>query len=149
MTRGVSPLLLVPCLFACSGPSGASPLQAASSQDTYEYGACSTGHDDCPRDKALACALQTIASRYNACSRHEDCVPADLNARCSDAGSCPPLYVNRASKAAFEAEAQKEIDRYCGAPACRSSGLCFVTRFAARCASSRCTFESLAVSSGF
>jgi len=83
----------------------------------------------------------TIASRYNACGNREDCVAADVDAKCSDSGSCPPLYVNRKMKAEFEAEAQLEIDKYCGNPSCKSSGLCGITSFEAQCADSHCTWK--------
>ena len=139
----------VPLLFACSGPNGAAQHQVLSSQESYEYGTCSKGRDECPHDRALACALQTIASGYNTCTREEDCVAANLHGRCSDAGSCPPLYVNHQMKGAFEVEAQREIDKYCGNAACKNSGLCWVTGFRARCTNSHCTHESLGVRAGF
>lgn len=63
--------------------------------------------------ETLACALRTIAGKYNACAKHEDCLAAALEAKCSGAGFCPPYFVNRQLKAVFEAEAQHEIDRYC------------------------------------
>lgn len=140
MARILSPLLLLPLMFACSGPKGATQPHVLSSQETYEYGTCPKCRDDCPRERTLACALKTIASRHNACSKHEDCVAANVAAKCSDAGSCPPLYVNREMKAAFETEAQREIDRYCENPTCKSSGLCGITKFEAHCANSRCTW---------
>jgi len=96
-----------------------------------------------PDDRALACALETIASKFNPCSKHENCVAANLEAKCSDAGSCPPLYVNREMKGGFEAEAQREINRYCENATCKSSDLCWVTKFEARWANSRCTWTSL------
>ena len=137
----ILPLLLLPLLFACFGPKGATQPHVPSSQEAYEYGACPKARDDCPRERTLACALETIASRYNACIKHEDCVAATVDAKCSDSGSCPPLYVNHEMKAAFEAEAQREIDRYCESPNCKSSGLCGISKFEAQCADSRCTWK--------
>jgi len=141
MVRTLPPLLLLPLMFACSGPKAATQPHVPSSQETYEYGTCPKGRDDCPRERTLACAMETIASRYNQCSKREDCVAAHVVPKCSDAGSCPPLYVNREMKAAFEAEAQREIDKYCDTPSCKSSGLCGITRFEANCADSRCTWR--------
>ena len=143
MARILSPLLLLPLMFACSGQKDATHPHVVSSQETYEYGSCEKGRDDCPHDRALACALKTIASKFNPCSKREDCVAANLNAKCSDAGSCPPLYVNYEMKGGFEAEAQREIDRYCENATCKTSELCFITKFEARCASSRCIWTSL------
>ena len=141
MVRMLPPLLLLPLMFACSGPQAATQPHVPSSQETYEYGTCPKGRDDCPRERTLACALRTIASGYNACSKREDCVAANVVPKCSDAGSCPPLYINREMKAAFEAEAQREIDKYCETPSCKSNGLCGITRFEANCADSRCTWR--------
>jgi hypothetical protein len=143
MARILSPLLLLPLMVGCSGQKDATQPHVVSSQETYEYGTCEKGRDGCPHDRALACALNTIASKFNPCSKHEDCVAANLDAKCSDAGSCPPLYVNREMKAGFEAEAQREIDRYCENATCKSSEPCWVTKFEARCANSRCTWRSL------
>ena len=138
----ILPLLLLPLMFSCSASKGATqPGGAPSSQETYEYGTCQKARDECPRERTLACALMTIASRYNACGNREDCVAADVDAKCSDSGSCPPLYVNRKMKAEFEAEAQLEIDKYCGNPSCKSSGLCGITSFEAQCADSHCTWK--------
>src|SRR5262249_9901605 len=149
MGRNLSPLLLLLPMFACFGPNSATQPHVPSSQETYEYGTCPKGRDGCPRDRTLGCALETVASGYNACSKHEDCVAANLDGKCSDAGRCPPLYVNREMKAGFEAEAQREINRYCEEPTCKSDGLCFITRFEARCENSHCTWRSLGVRSGF
>src|SRR5262249_50568067 len=107
MVRMGPRLLLLPLMFSPSGPKGATQPHVPSSQETYEYAICPKGGDDCPRERTLACALQTIASGYNACSQSKDCVAAHVAAKCSDAGSCPPLYVNREMRAAFEAEAQE------------------------------------------
>jgi hypothetical protein len=142
MARILSPLLLLLLLiFACSGPKGATQPHVPSSQEAYEYGTCSKDRDDCPRERTLACALEAVASKYNTCSKHEDCVAAQLDPKCSLSGSCPPLYVNREMKAGFEAEAQREVDRYCENATCKSSGLCGLTRFEARCANSHCTWQ--------
>ena len=148
MARILSPLPLLLLIFACSGPKGATQPHVPSSQETYEYGTCPKDRDDCPRERTLACALKAVASRSNACSKHEDCVAARLDPKCSQAGTCPPLYVNREMKGGFEAEAQREVDRYCENPTCKSSELCFVTKFGARCANSRCTWSALAVATG-
>jgi len=137
----ILPLLLLPLMFSCSASKGATQPRAPSSQETYEYGTCQKARDDCPRERTLACALTTIASRYNACSKREDCVAANVDAKCSDSGRCPPLYVNREMKAAFEVEAQREIDKYCENPSCKSSGLCGITSFEAQCADSRCIWR--------
>ena len=145
MARILSRLLLLPLTFACSGQKDVTQPHVVSSQETYEYGTCEKGRDECPHDKALACALNTIASKYNPCSKHEDCFAANLDAKCSGAGSCPPLYVNREMKAGFEAEAQREIDSYCENSTCRSSWPCFITKFEARCANSRCIWRSFGV----
>jgi len=142
MARILSPPLLLLLLFACSGPKGATQPHVPSSQETYEYGVCPKNRDDGPRERTLACALEAIASRYYACSKHEDCVASKLDPKCSEAGSCPPLFVNREMKAGFEAEAQREVDRYCENSNCKSSGLCLVTKFEARCASSHCTWRT-------
>src|SRR5262249_61222160 len=91
----ILPLLLLPLMFSCSASKGATQPRAPSSQETYEYGTCPKARDDCPRERTLACALQIVASRYNACSKREDCVAANVDAKCSDSGSCPPLSVNR------------------------------------------------------
>jgi hypothetical protein len=141
MDRILPPLFLLPLAFACSGQKDATHPHVLSSQETYEYGTCPKGGDDCPHERALACALQTIVSRYNACSKHEDCLASKLDAKCSNAGSCPPLYVNREMKSAFEAEAQTEVDRYCENATCKSSGLCFITKFEPRCVDLRCTWR--------
>jgi len=141
MARILSPLLLLLLMFACSGPKEATQPHVPSSQETYEYGTCPKSGEDCPREQTLACALKTIASGYSRCSKHEDCVASNVDAKCSDAGSCPPLYVNREMKAAFEAEAQREIDRYCENSTCKSGGPCLITWFGARCANSHCTWS--------
>ena len=58
-----------------------------------------------------------MLSKYNPCSKHEDCVATSLDAKCSGAGSCPPLYVNREMKAGFgplrELTLHLEIVRSC------------------------------------
>lgn len=149
MARILSLLFLPPLMFACSGQKDATQPHVVSSQETYEYSTCKKRRDDCPQDGALACALNAIASKFNPCSRHEDCVAANLDAKCSDAGSCPPLYVSHEMKAGFEADAQREIDRYCENAICKSSQLCWVTKFEARCVNSRCTWRALAVAAGF
>jgi len=142
MLRILSPLLLLPLMFACHGsmsatqPTGSGP----SSQETYEYGDCPKYRGDCPREGTLACALKTILTKYDACSYHQDCVAAEFNAKCSGAGGCPPFYVNREMKAAFEAAAQREIDRYCENPTCKGGGPCGIIEFQGYCSRSRCTW---------
>ncbi len=95
MARIFSPLLLLLLAFACSVQKDATQPHVVSSQETYEYGTCERGRDDCPHDRALACALNTIASKYNPCSKHEDCVAANLGAKCSGPDSCPPAPAHR------------------------------------------------------
>jgi hypothetical protein len=91
--------------------------------------------------ETLACALRTIAGKYNACVKHEDCLAAALEAKCSGAGFCPPYFVNRKLKAVFEAEAQHEIDRYCERGPCSPSGFCGVIgTMEAYCAARHCTW---------
>lgn len=89
----------------------------------------------------LACALRTIAGKYNACAKHEDCLAAALEAKCSGAGFCPPYFVNRQFKAAFEAEAQREVGRYCAQGSCSASGFCGVIgTMEPYCAGVHCTW---------
>jgi hypothetical protein len=90
----------------------------------------------------LACALRTIVAKYNACSKHEDCVTASFNTRCSGAGFCPPYITNQQSKAGFEAEAQGEIDRYCERANCTAWAytFCALLQVEPYCASKRCTW---------
>jgi hypothetical protein len=129
-------------LFSCSSPRVAQPGTDGqpSSQQTYEYPGCRNDNAECPRMGALACALRTIASKYNTCSKHAECLEATLGAKCSGAGTCPPYFVNRQSKAAFESEAQHEIDRYCERGTCSASGLCGIIEMEAYCASGHCTW---------
>lgn len=136
-------LWVLGALAACSGrrignqDSSAGP----SSQEIYEYANCPKYAGDCPREGTLACALKTIVDKYNSCSKHVDCVAAVFQAKCSGAGVCPPIYVNRQLKASFEPEAQREIDRYCRTATCHASGPCGVIgTMEAYCASSRCTW---------
>ncbi len=142
MARTLLTLWILGPLVACSGrrignqDSSAGP----SSQETYEYANCPNYTGDCPREGTLACALKAIIAKYNSCSMHEDCVAAVFKAKCSGAGACPPFYVNRQLKAGFEAEAQREIDRYCETARCRAGGPCGVIgTMEAYCADSRCT----------
>jgi hypothetical protein len=89
----------------------------------------------------LACALRAIEAKYNACSKHADCVEAAFDNKCSGAGTCPPYYIHQQFKADFEAEAQREIDRYCQQASCSTSGLCgIVGPLEAYCASGHCTW---------
>ncbi len=112
------------------------------SQQIYAYPGCSNFDAYCPRMGTLACALRTIESKYNACSKHQDCVMAAFAAKCSGAGSCPPYFINQQSKTLFEAEAQKEIDRYCERATCSASGSgsCGLIEVEPYCASGHCTW---------
>ena len=129
-------------MFACLGSKNATQptTSGPSSQETYEYDNCPHYRGDCPGEGTLACALKTIVTKYNTCNKHEDCVATNFNAKCSGAGGCPPFYVNRQMKADFEAEAQREIDRYCENPTCKAGAPCGIIEFEAYCASSRCTW---------
>jgi hypothetical protein len=91
--------------------------------------------------ETLACALRTIAGKYNACAKHEDCLAAAMETKCSGAGFCPPYFVNRQFKVAFEAEAQREVDRYCERATCSASGFCSVIgTMEPYCAGGHCTW---------
>lgn len=115
-----------------------------SSQSVYQYSGCRDENGGCPRLLTLACALRTIASKYNTCAKHEDCVEAALDPKCSGAGTCPPYFVNRESKQSFETDAQREIDRYCRSGDCSYSGLCgSFGPVEAYCAQAHCTFNRL------
>ena len=140
MARILSPLLLPLLIFACSGPKGATQPYVPSSQETYEYGTCPKDRDDCPRERTLACALGAVASKYNPCSKHEDCVAAAFEAKCSGAGACPPFYVNRQLQGGFEAEAQQEIDKYCATATCKGGAPCGIIQMEPYCANAHCTW---------
>jgi hypothetical protein len=88
----------------------------------------------------FACGLKTIASKYNSCSKHQECVGAAIVGKCSGAGSCPPFYVNQKFKSSFEAEAQREIDRYCDGGTCSASALCGLIEVEPYCAEGHCTW---------
>jgi len=128
--------------------SGSRLSQTASrpptSQESYEYPGCGNHNADCPRMWTLACGLRTIASKYNACSKHEECVAAVFDGKCSGAGTCPPFYVNQQFKSAFEAEVQYEIDRYCESGTCSAASLCpELISVEAYCASRHCTWSTV------
>lgn len=142
----VLPLGLV--IAGCSASKGAqtgdsSTASVPSSQSAYEYAGCRNENGGCPRLLTLACALRTIASKYNNCTKHEDCVQAAFDPKCSGAGTCPPYFVNGQLKQSFEEDAQREINSYCQTGDCTYSGLCGsfgVTPLQPYCASSHCTY---------
>ena len=133
----------IAALAACSGQRSAQAPKTASSQEAYEYPSCSNQGRECPRNLTLSCALKAIATKYKACSQHDDCVEAAIQPMCSGQGTCPPFFVNRQSKAAFEAEAQGEINRYCESARCSLPGLCpVVGSVHGYCTSKGCTWMS-------
>src|SRR5258708_33232286 len=113
MVRTVLGLVTLAAVTACSGRRATNPAEPPSSQETYQYGDCARHAGDCPGEGTLACALKTIVAKYNACTKHDDCAAAAFEAKRSGAGAGPPSYVNRQLKTSFEAEAQREIDKYC------------------------------------
>jgi len=131
----------IAALVACSGQRLAQTPKTPSSQDAYEYAGCSNQGRECPRNLTLNCALKAIATKYKACSHHDDCVEAAIEPNCSGEGTCPPFFVNRQSKTAFEEEAQGEINRYCESATCSLPGLCPVPGTVhGYCASYGCTW---------
>ncbi len=122
-----------------SSSSGAPPPFA---QSAYEYAGCrNEDGGGCPRLKTLVCALRTIASKYDRCAQHADCVQATVVPKCSGAGNCPPYFVNGKSKVSFEADAQREIDRYCSGGDCSYSDPCgWLGLLEPYCASEHCTY---------
>ncbi len=131
----------VAALVACSGQRSVQTPNTPSSQQAYEYPGCSNSDAECPRLGTLTCALRTIVRKHNACSQHDDCVEASIEPKCSGAGTCPPYFVNRQAKTAFEGEAQGEIERYCQTATCSLPGLCPVPgTVQGYCASGHCTW---------
>jgi hypothetical protein len=139
MARTLVALAALTALGACFGRTAANP-EGNSSQDSYQYGGCPKYAGDCPGEGTLACALKTIVTKYNACSKHEDCVAAAFEAKCSGAGACPPFYVNRQLKGGFEAEAQQEIDKYCATATCKGGAPCGIIQMEPYCANAHCTW---------
>jgi len=140
MVRTFLALVTFAAVTACSGRRATNPAEPPSSQETYQYGNCAKYAGDCPGEGTLACALKTIVAKYNACTKHDDCVAAAFEAKCSGAGACPPFYVNRQLKAGFEAEAQREIDKYCATARCRAGGPCGIIEMQPYCADAHCSW---------
>src|SRR5262245_18036908 len=80
-------LVALTVVTSCSGSRSSQIVsRPPTSQESYESPGCVNHNADCPRMWTLACGLRTIASKYTACSKHDQCVAADLDGKCSAAG---------------------------------------------------------------
>jgi len=123
---------------ACAD-SGVGPTQ-----ELYTFPMCPPQTLGCPNDLTVGCALRTINGFHNQCNLSSDCVRAPLDDRCTGwAGTCTPYVVNAIALQAFLNEANQELARYCGCPACTWSNSCpGVDAGVPRCVAGRCIWET-------
>lgn len=101
-----------------------SPATSGSQYD-YTYEGCERGGIVCPNDQTIRCALQAVVDKHRSCSTSSDCVVAAVEDKCVPVGNCDgPPVINRSEAAAFEAEFNGEMNKYCASATCTARNAC-------------------------